>query len=119
MDTLPNYENAVVPLDKLLKYSLDYSNPKSRDKAIAFNSALGFTTTNYQILLTLVLKNLPLHRAVFRGSNAYGDRYQVIMTINGVNGKHAEVLTAWIIRYDEDFPRLTNIYVTNKKGEPL
>jgi hypothetical protein len=117
LDTLPNYENAVIPLDKLLKYSLSFKN--NYDKAFAFEKALGFTISNYQQLLTQVYKNLPLYKAVDKGYNNHGNRYQVIMTIDGVNDKSAEVLTAWIIRNEEDFPRLTNIYVTNKKGVQL
>ncbi|MDR0935242.1 MAG: hypothetical protein LBM98_01005 [Oscillospiraceae bacterium] len=119
MDTLPNYENAVVPLDKLLKYSLDYDNPKNNGKAYAFEFALGFNKNNYQELLRQVREALPLYKAVERGYNKYGDLYQVVMTINGTYNRQAEVLTGWIIEYGDDFPRLTSIYVTDKKGVKL
>ncbi|MDR0935240.1 MAG: hypothetical protein LBM98_00995 [Oscillospiraceae bacterium] len=117
LDTLPNYENAVVPLDKLTEYSLSFKN--NYDKAFAFEKALGFTIANYPQLLTQVYRNLPSYKVVDKGYNNHGNRYQVVMTIDGVNGKQAEVLTAWIIRNGEDFPRLTNIYVTTKKGVKL
>ena len=37
------------------------------------------------------------------------------MNIEGVNGKHADVLTAWIFDEDSDVPRLTSVYVKEKK----
>ncbi|MDR0858443.1 MAG: hypothetical protein LBN97_05395 [Oscillospiraceae bacterium] len=114
---LPHADKAEIPTDKLTKYSLNYN--KSKDKATAFFLALGFTLDNYPELIEQVRKKLPLYKSVYRGKSEYGDRYQVIMTISGINGKQAEVLTAWIIENGKQYPVMTNIYVTNKKGTKL
>lgn len=45
MDFLPNADKAVVPLEKLLGYSLDSSHPVGKHKARVFASALGMTKT--------------------------------------------------------------------------
>ncbi|MDR0858175.1 MAG: hypothetical protein LBN97_04000 [Oscillospiraceae bacterium] len=119
MDMLPNYENAVIPIEKLTGYSLNYNHPKNRGKALAFELALGFNLANYRELITQVQEKLPLFKSVARGTNKFGHLYQVILTIDGVNNKQAEVLTAWIIEYGQKIPSLTSIYVTDKKGIKL
>jgi len=43
---LPNYQRAVIPENKLLRYSLDPTHPRGRHKAIVFKSALGFDQSN-------------------------------------------------------------------------
>jgi hypothetical protein len=113
MNVLPNFENAAIPVEKLTNYSLDYD--KDYDKAEAFNTALGYNLHNYEMLIGNVNANINRFEAAPKGNNGYGDVYEVIMSIMGVNGKTANVLTSWIIENGTQNPRLTNIYVTKKK----
>jgi hypothetical protein len=43
MNLLPNYEQAFVAIEKLADYCLNLSHPVGKDKAVVFESALGFT----------------------------------------------------------------------------
>ena len=112
MGILPNADKAVIPLEKFTNYVL---NPnKDPNKAFAFQSALGYSVGNADLLIENIRTNLGRFPALSNGHNGYGLRYECIMSIVGANGKNAKVLTAWIVIDGEDFPRLTNAYVTKK-----
>jgi len=113
MDTLPRHDEAVIPLEKFTNYSL---NPeKQPDKAIAFREALGYDSSNANRLIANIRHNLSDYPAVSKGHNGWGETFDCIMNLHGPNGKSANVLSSWIIRDGETFPRLTNAYVTSKK----
>ena len=114
LDVLPNADNAVIPMENLLGYYLNFS--RDSNKTIAFKLSLGYTTRNADRLVDNIRHNLRNHKAVFKGNNGYGDIYEVVMSMTGENGKNANVLTAWIIENDFDYPRLTNVYVTKEKA---
>ncbi len=77
-----------------------------------FERALGYTKDNYQDLIDEIYENLPHYHAVYKGSNQYGDKYEVVMDITGPNGKTAKVLTAWIV-YKDGRVQLVSVYVTD------
>lgn len=114
---LPDYQNAEIPDAKLLNYALDKDHPSGGPKAVAFESALGYNKDNYEDLKEQVLTSLPKYKADYRDSNDYGDRYQVVMNLEGPNGKKANVLAAWM--NNQEGTRLTSIYVTEKKESDL
>lgn len=113
MNLLPNYENAVIPEEKLINYALDES--KNFDKAIAFKKALGYDNSNYQELIRAIKNNINKFPTKKMPDLGYGVRYQVILKLTGPNGKNANVLTAWIIDAVTQKTRLTSIYVVDKK----
>jgi hypothetical protein len=41
----------------------------------------------------------------------FGQRYRVDFEMTGVNGNTAKVRSGWIVRSDEDFPRLATVFV--------
>lgn len=92
---LPGFKEAELPDDKFLKYALDKS--KDYNKAIAFEKALGYTKDNYRELQQAIKDQLETATATKKGSNQYGDKYEVVMTIAGPNGKTAKVLTGWLV----------------------
>lgn len=114
MDTLPNADNAVIPIEKLISYSLDFD--KDPNKALAFKLALGYTKKNADRLIISVKQSIRTAAATYKGNNGFGEIYESVMTLMGENGKTANVLTSWIMETGLDYPRLTNIYVTNKKA---
>ena len=119
MNILPNADNAVIPFEKLTKYSLDFD--KNPDKAEAFRLAMGYNKKNSDKLIENIYQNIQRFEAVSKGNNGYGDVYEIVMNMTGENRRSANVLTTWIIENGTDFPRLTNVYVTKKKvrGEAL
>lgn len=106
---LPRYDEAVIPKAKFTQYAL---NPeKDPDKARAFKSALGYDLDNADDLIEQINAKLPDYEAVEKGDRGWGKRYEVIMDIEGPNGKTAKVLTAWIDDKNTGEMRLTSVYV--------
>lgn len=103
-------ENAAIPEEKLVRYALNNEHPRGKDKAIAFERALGYNKSNYKELIDSVLKNLPSFPAIPKGVDEYGEKYEMLMLLTGPNGKTARVKTAW--RKDKEGKiRLVSIYV--------
>jgi hypothetical protein len=115
---LPNYENAVIPRDKLERYSLDsahepkaFGKSRGKDKARVFKAALGFVKADWELLKNRILEELPYEEATVGREDEYGKRYSVKVAITGPNGSTVVVLTAWIIRPGTDFPSLTTVHL--------
>lgn len=109
---LPNYQNAIIPEEKFTQYAL---NPeKDKNKAEAFERALGYNLKNYKKLIYNIENNINKFDAIEKPNIGYGERYEVLMTLVGENKKTANVKTAWIIDKDTGETRLTSAYVTSK-----
>ena len=113
MNVLPQYKQAVIPIEKLTAYSLNFE--KDPNKATAFMLSLGYAKNNADKLVRNILQNIHKYNAVYKGNNGYGDIYEIVMSLKGENGKIANVLTSWIVENGLDYPRLSNVYVTKKK----
>jgi len=112
---LPGYEDAYIPPEKLIRYALNKEHKGGgKDKAIAFEQALGYNINNYEQLIEDVLVNLLKYPAVYKGNTKYGKRYEVEMELTGPNGKTAMVITGWLIEKETEKPRLTTIYVDKR-----
>ncbi|NLW90001.1 MAG: hypothetical protein GXY34_00145 [Syntrophomonadaceae bacterium] len=114
-ETLPNYEKADIPEKKIVEYSLNKNHSGGgKDKAIAFEQALGYNLSNYQDLIDNIRGNLPRFPAVYKGKGKHGERYQVIMELTGPNGKTAKVLTGWLVD-DQGTTRMVTVHVDKRK----
>jgi hypothetical protein len=111
---LPNFQDAFIDLAKLTDYVLDPEDPRGRHKARVFRSALGISKANASELKRLLLEALAHLEAVQGELDFYGQRYVVDCKIVTDAGE-ATVRTAWIIRRNEEFPRLTTCYVKKSK----
>lgn len=103
-------EKVTISPDKFYRYALDPE--KSPDKAIAFQKALGYNRTNCEPLIRQIENGIRNHELSFTSKNKFGKRYECIMEIKGVNGKKANVLTAWI--KESDGYRLVSVYIARK-----
>lgn len=109
---LPNYDRAVIPKEKFTQYAL---NPqKDKNKADAFEKALGYNLNNANKLIKNIKENVNKFNAIEKEDKGFGKRYEVLMTLKGENKKIANIKTAWIIDKDTGETRLTNAYVTSK-----
>jgi len=109
---LPNGEKALLG-DKLERYSLNMQHPKGKDKAILFRNRLGITLENKAILEVALLESAVNKEAEIYKIDNYGTQYDVKFFMTTETGS-SWVLSCWMIRTDEDFPRLTNTYPVNK-----
>jgi hypothetical protein len=114
MNLLPNIDKIKIPKEKFTRYVLDFE--KDKDKATAFQSALGYNKMNAGLLITDILTNVGNFEAVPKEDDGYGMRYEIVMTLVGVNGKKAKVLTAWIDDKNKNEMRLISAYVDKPKG---
>ncbi len=112
---LPRYQEAVIPEAKFTQYAL---NPiKDPNKAKAFKDALGYDQTNYAELIANIRNHILASNAIKKPDNGHGGRYEVTMELTGVNGKKANVLTAWIDDKETGEMRLTSAYIKKRKKE--
>lgn len=111
---IPNYQHAVISRAKLEDYVLNSNHDKGKHKALVFKSALGFEQSDWELLRQRILAELPFHPATIRVEGPFGKQYEVILPIEGVNLRIAEVITGWVIRPENDFPNLVSARVRTK-----
>lgn len=109
---LPNAENAFIDDRKLIDYCLSESHPIGKHKARVFKAILNFSLGDFSELKHAILGQVNKDSAVLTQSNQYGDLYVLDVILDNPPEK-AKVRTSWIIRMDENFPRLTSCYVIN------
>ena len=110
---LPNAENAVIDIEKLRGYSLSPTNPRGKHKARLFRKKLGMDIDDAEILRQAIQKAIFIAEAVERKPTAHGRIFRVDFAVGrgkGIIWYQAGVRSGWIIRNDEDFPRLTTCF---------
>ena len=110
---LPNAENAFVDIAKLRDYSLNSNHPEGKHKARAFLEKLAISRNDAELLRKLILEAILTAEAMEQKPTEYGRRFVVDFELQrgvGVVLYRAVVRTAWIIRNEEDFPRLTTCF---------
>ncbi len=88
-------------------------HPYGKEKAVTFKSALGITVNEAALLKEAIIKGLPGNDCFIREKDEYGERFTVLMKIR-IFQKEAIVITGWIIRNEEDYPRLTSCYIKRR-----
>jgi hypothetical protein len=107
---LPNAVNAVVDIAKLRDYCLSPDHPRGKHKARVFAAALGLTADHAEDLQSALLQAANAEEAVETNRDEFGQRYVIEFIMEGPAGS-GRILASWIVRSDEDFPRLTSCYV--------
>ncbi|NMG60438.1 hypothetical protein E1H12_18445 [Geitlerinema sp. P-1104] len=108
---LPNGNRAQLG-NKIDDYCLNSNHRKGQHKARLFASRLGITRENSEILKNAIYRAVISEDATLRKTNEYGQHYNLKFRLKTDFGSSL-ILTAWIIRSDENFPRLTNCYPVN------
>lgn len=111
---IPNCEHAFVDLIKLEGYALALDHPVGKHKARVFLSALGLEKADAPKLKAHLLKAVESIDATEAESDSFGTRYNILSTMTN-QGKTAQILSAWIIRTGEDFPRLVSCYIAGEQ----
>jgi hypothetical protein len=107
---LPRVEEARIPTDKLVRYALDPDHPRGRHKARVFASALGIRKQDWRYLHDQILEALATSPVRSTRITPFGVAYEVVISIDGLNGATHPVVTTWIIE-SEGPPRLTSTWV--------
>ena len=107
---VPNGDRADLST-KVEDYALNPFHRQGQHKARVFESALGITAANADTLRTALLNAAAnSDAATYNGNNGYGDVYEVRFSLTTPKAT-ATVLSAWIIRSGEDFPRLITCFI--------
>ena len=107
---LPNGERADIGT-KLEDYVLNPLHPLGKHKAALFETALGITLSNAHVLREALMEAAAKSDAAeSRGDNGFGQVFVLRFPVTTTSG-NATVLSAWIVRREEDFPRLITCYI--------
>lgn len=109
---LPNFEDAILSIEKLRDYCLCFEHPVGKHKANIFKKKLNLTSAYSYKLKDEILKGISSNEAIETNADEHGKRYFVDMRINNFD-KSAFVRTLWIIKHDENFPRFISCYIKN------
>ncbi len=107
---LPNGDRADLGT-KIEDYVLNPRHREGRHKARVFESVLGITLANREVLRQAILSAAEnSDEAEPLGNNGHGEVYVLRFPLE-TQRRRATVLTVWIIRDSEDFPRLITCYI--------
>jgi hypothetical protein len=106
---IPNADRAFIDISKLRDYALNPTHRVGGHKARLFASLLGMTINDTAALQTILLNVIRTEEATLGDLDEYGQRYVIDFVLTGQE-RRATVRSAWIIRPDEDFPRLVTCY---------
>lgn len=107
---LPNAARATIPTEKLTRYALNLDHPRGRHKARVFDSALGIRAGDWRYLYDQILQGLTDAAVRSTRITPFGAAYEVVVSIDGLNGATLPVVTTWIVEGDSP-PRLTSTWV--------
>lgn len=110
MPKLPHPERVVVPIEKLLDYCLNPEHPHGKHKARVFKSALNLGIEDAETLRDILLNVVHHEISTLTKRTIYGQKHVIDFKMIH-SGQTAEVRTVWIVRNDEDFPRLVTCYI--------
>ena len=109
---LPNRHQADLG-NKRDNYCLNPNHQKGKNKATLVQNRLGINLSNANILKKAI-KQAGINESVaIHKVNEYGTHYNMNFLLKTDVGESL-ILVAWIIRINENFPRLTNCYPVNK-----
>ena len=107
---LPNPEKTFIDNNKLAGYSLNVNHDEGKHKARVFKSALNLTIDNIEELKQALLEAVKTYEAILDKANSYVQKYIIDFPLTRDN-KTAIVHSVWIVRNDENFPRLVTCYL--------
>ena len=105
---LPNPDKAMVPQAKIEAYLLSPAHLVGRHKQVFFKS-LGYAQSEWRFL-ERDIRAFASRDARATRRTKYGQKYEVRGAITGPNDHTARIVTAWIVRGGEDFPRFLTAY---------
>jgi len=107
---LPNPEMTLIDDNKLIGYSLNINHSDGQHKARVFKSALNLTIDNVEELKIALFNAVKKYEAIPDKINLYGQKYIIDFPLTR-EGKTAIIHSVWIVRNDENFPRLVTCYL--------
>ena len=110
---LPRAKQAVIPAAKLRDYALNPEHATGRHKARMFAAELGIHQKHWEYLSDQIAQRVTSTSVSRIDVDAYGTRYEVVVSIDGLNGATVPVVSAWFVPHEppDNPPRLVSTYV--------
>ena len=105
---LPNFDRATVEPDKLREYLLSREHTTGRFKARFFRS-LGYSEEDWERLSGDLL-HIAREGEAEAVPSPFGDKYRILGTVTGPNGRTAALVTIWIVNRNDSEPRFVTAY---------
>lgn len=106
---VPNAEHAFIDESKLRDYALNPAHRVGGHKARLFVLLLDMNSNDAEALRQILLNVIQTQDAMLGERDEYGQRYVIDFLLTWQD-RQATVRSAWIIRLDENFPRLVTCY---------
>jgi hypothetical protein len=107
---LPNGDQATLDSRKVIDYCLNPDHEEGQHKARVFQSILGLTLNNADLLLEALRNAAATGEATLGRKDRYGQRYVIDSPFTGPSGA-AMIRSAWIIGSNETMPRMVTCYI--------
>lgn len=115
---LPHADQAAVASSKILKYLLDETHPKGKDKAIFF-MRFGFTREDWEGLEAALLGHAAQHEVASRLETPEGVHYAVEGELQTPDNRNPQLRSIWAIDKGSDTPRFITAYPLKKNSESI
>ena len=106
---LPAAERAFIDPTKVREYLLSAEHPIGRFKAAVFRAA-GYARDDWEQLQADLLALALTGEVSLGGTTRFGSKYLVRGTVGQSAGQSVQVVSVWIVRAAEDFPRFVTAY---------
>lgn len=104
-----------IDVRKFTEYALNSEHPYGAHKAKVFESRLGYTKSNFE-LLQAQIESQALHcDAIENKKDKHGQRYTVDIVVRGAQGQQAVVRTGWLVPPDSNEAWLATLFVRKEK----
>ncbi|MGH2372448.1 MAG: DUF6883 domain-containing protein [Gemmatimonadales bacterium] len=106
---LPAAERAFIDPTKIRDYLLSAEHPIGRFKAAVFRAA-GYSRDDWKQLQKDLLVLAQAGEVSRGGTTRFGSKYLVRGRLGGAADRSVRVISVWIVRTAEDFPRFVTAY---------
>jgi len=111
---LPNWQQAVIDVRKLRDYALSPHHPVGGPKA-KFFAQIGFDRSNWREFEAAIRAQILPCDAEYGQPSSFGRKYEIRAPLTGLAGHTVNTLSVWIIRPDEEVPRLVTIQLGGRQ----
>jgi filamentous hemagglutinin len=108
---LVNADQAVINPSKLTDYALNPDHPVGGNKAVVFDSSLGFNQSSADDFLAQLKQGVTKNPGTPGVVDQFGSRFTVDIPVTGQNGNKAVVRTGFIYTPGSNVPNLTTLFV--------
>ena len=105
---LPLGDRAQIPIQKLASYCLNPQHPKGKHKARVFQSALGITIENVDVLYDLIQKAAVEGEVIQQNVTEFGQMFKVDWTVTDTQ---IQLRTIWEVTATNPNPRLVSAFI--------